>query len=424
MITVSLRPRKRGRWSATAQEDIMSTRDEPRRPKVLVLSPYFPPAELSGGPARTLEAMVAQATEETRTNIALLTSAHELRQRQTMDVPLDRWVRRHDILVRYTRGGALWQFIGVLRTRSLKPRAVYLNSFFHPAYSLGPAFMARLAWWSGAKLVIAPRGEFNPGPLSTKAPKKRAVLFLAKSFHVYDDVLWHASTRAEALDIRKVFPNAEVFVAENETLLGDHPPRPERPGPARRIAYLSRISPQKGLHRLLEAATTLTSPLHIDVFGNEEDSAYAAHCHAIADALPPHIGVNFLGVLPHDEVVPTLTRYDLMALPTASENFGHAISEALFAGCPVMLPPTTPWTKAARATQTLVEGLEIDLWKNALSNYANLSIDDIMEKKKTAQLEYVRWQQERGHSISALDLLVRRRTPEASRNLTQGGCAP
>jgi len=42
-------------------------------------------------------------------------------------------------------------------------------------------------------------------------------------------------------------------------------------------------------------------------------------------------------------VCQTLAAYHLFLLPTRGENFGHAILEALSAGCPVLISDQTPW---------------------------------------------------------------------------------
>ena len=59
--------------------------------------------------------------------------------------------------------------------------------------------------------------------------------------------------------------------------------------------------------------------------------------------LPSHIRATYRGILVAGEVHDTLHGYDLMLLPTFDENYGHAIAEALAAGCPPLISDRTPW---------------------------------------------------------------------------------
>ena len=47
--------------------------------------------------------------------------------------------------------------------------------------------------------------------------------------------------------------------------------------------------------------------------------------------------------MPHEQLLQEMAQHDLFLLPTLGENFGHAIVEALHAGCPVLISDKTPW---------------------------------------------------------------------------------
>ncbi|MEI6501492.1 MAG: glycosyltransferase, partial [Armatimonadota bacterium] len=81
----------------------------------------------------------------------------------------------------------------------------------------------------------------------------------------------------------------------------------------------------------------------LTAYGPREDAAYWAECEAIIKALPDNISVVYGGEVPHEQVPTRLAEHDLMVLPTANENFGHSILEALLAGCPVLISDRTPW---------------------------------------------------------------------------------
>lgn len=58
--------------------------------------------------------------------------------------------------------------------------------------------------------------------------------------------------------------------------------------------------------------------------------------------------VEYLGSLVTSDVAACFARHGLFFFPTANENFGFVILEALLAGCPVLLSEHTPWRDLAR----------------------------------------------------------------------------
>jgi glycosyltransferase involved in cell wall biosynthesis len=64
---------------------------------------------------------------------------------------------------------------------------------------------------------------------------------------------------------------------------------------------------------------------------------------------------------------------DLFFLPTAGENFGHAIFEALSTGAPVLISDQTPW----RGLAASMAGWDLPLtdrapWVEAIESFARL----------------------------------------------------
>ena len=80
---------------------------------------------------------------------------------------------------------------------------LYLNSFFHPVFTLRPLAAGRLGRITKRPIVIAPRGEFSEGALAIRWWKKRSYIAFAKTLGLYRDLIWQASSEHEADDIRK-----------------------------------------------------------------------------------------------------------------------------------------------------------------------------------------------------------------------------
>jgi glycosyltransferase involved in cell wall biosynthesis len=230
--------------------------------------------------------------------------------------------------------------------------AVYLNSLFCSRFSIRPAALVRLGLARRAPVVLAPRGELGGGALSIHRGRKRLFLAAARAAGLYEGVRWHASTAAEADEIRAWFPGARIRIAL---------PFGRRPGAsttterqAKRAGrltavFLSRISPKKNLDGALRALAGVRGEVDVSVIGPAEDSAYRRACEAIAAGLPANVRVSFRGAVAHEEVPRVFAEHDLFLFPTWGENFGQVIAEALSAGCPAILGAATPFRGAGEA---------------------------------------------------------------------------
>ncbi len=116
-----------------------------------------------------------------------------------------------------------------------------------------------------------------------------------------------------------------------------------RAGGDLRIAFLSRITPMKNLLGAVEILSEVEAPITFDVYGPVEDVRYWEACRRSLAALPKNVRAAYHGPVPHGEVGGVLSRYDLFLLPTLGESFGHAIADALGAGCPPLISDRTPW---------------------------------------------------------------------------------
>ena len=165
------------------------------------------------------------------------------------------------------------------------------------------------------------------------------------------------------------------MVRENETMLPDSA---REPGPFRssdlRLAFLARITEKKGLHLLIEALHDVSASIDLSIFGSAEDSAYFARCERLMRTLPPNVRCTYAGWLEPSEVRETLAGFELLANPTAGENFGHVLAESLSVSCPVMCADVTPWTPVlAGGGGIVVRSLAQGDWTAALEKYAGLS---------------------------------------------------
>lgn len=334
---------------------------------VLVLVEYYLPGFKGGGPTRSVENLVSMLGEEF--HFGIVTMDRDLGNNLPYpDVAAHIWGRVGLADVFYMRPG--WR--GLLKLAALlrsvdSETVLYLNSFFSLRFSILPIFMVSLGLCRPRSIVLAPRGEFSAGALNQKMRKKRRYLRFSRLLGIYKGIIWHLSTGMEASDLRTCFPEladpelaplfklsktAKAPVKWGEIKLAqDIPARIKPPIGQRRLkragelhlVFISRISPMKNLLYALRLLGGVSGQVAFDIYGPAEDLNYWGECQKIIAALPVNIIVKYYGEIEHEKISQTFADYDLFLLPTLGENYGHVISEALAAGCPVLISDLTPW---------------------------------------------------------------------------------
>lgn len=338
-----------------------------RRIRILCVSDYFLPGYLGGGPIRTLANM--RAILGTNIELAIFTRDRDLGGGAPYaDITPDCW---HD-----TSGGPIFyaspRLFGPRGARQAMAGqrfdALYLNSFFSYRGSIALYLALR---GRGLPVLIAPRGEFSPGALAIKRAKKQLFLKLARALRLYRGVHWHASTEAEAADIRRQFPGARIYLAADPVVGEENalPPPDKRPGELR-LAFISRLSPKKNLDGLLDILMGSAARIELSIFGPIEDADYWALCEAKIARLPANVRAHYGGTLRPEQVSATFAQHDLFAFPTHGENFGHVIFEALRAGTPVLLSDQTPWAADAAGAISIAPLAEARLWQQEIARAA------------------------------------------------------
>jgi len=224
-----------------------------------------------------------------------------------------------------------------------------LNGVFDRDFTIPALLMRRYAGRARTPALLSPRGEFSVGALTLKGGRKAAFLAAGRRAGLFDTIQWHATSDAEWADIRRVFPDARGHVAPNIRPLLEPLAAVPSADCVLRIAFLGRLSPVKNLDFALRALARVTAPVAFDIHGPEEDAAHVEACRRLAAALPAHVRARFCGALPNAQARDMFAACDLMFLPSRSENFGHAIFEALSCGVPVLIGDATPWRDLAAA---------------------------------------------------------------------------
>jgi len=206
----------------------------------------------------------------------------------------------------------------------------------------------------GIPYVIAPRGMLEPWSLRQKWLKKRIARWLYQDRDLKCAAALHATAESEAEQFRKLGFKNPIIVSPNGVNVPknfsrvEHVERVER-----RVLFVSRMHPKKGVMELVEAWGKVVSgrveecwswkvELVYTVSGDLEKE-YEAKVKARVKELGLEDQFIFTGALNDDEKWKAYGRGDLFVLPTYSENFGIVVAEALWAGVPVITTKGTPW---------------------------------------------------------------------------------
>lgn len=368
------------------------------RLRVLVSAPLFPPAFRGGGPIRTLAALVATAPHDVA--VAVVCGDRDLGAPEKLPVPRRDWLPQGGARIRYVDRRRPDSVLRALASAP-PPDVVYVNGLFDPIFSMLVRAWARRR---GIQVLLAPRGELAPGALAIHAGRKRTFLRVAAASGLDAGVVWHASSSREAADVRAaVGDDATVVVREDDHALPRHAARSAAsPGPLR-LVFVSRLVPNKGLDVLLEALALVDEPWTLDVHGIPEDVEHAERCRELADAPELRGRVAFHGPLEPHAVRDAFAAHDLFAFPTAFENFGHVIAEALSVGCPVLAPDTTPWTpRLGAGAGGVVDSLESAAWTEALRAWARTDVTERTARREAAADAYDRWRDEAAPHVLAM----------------------
>lgn len=342
------------------------------QPRILVLLDYYIPGYKSGGPLRTIANMVTRLGR--RFDFWVLT-----RDRDATDtapypgVRADAWVEVGQARVWYASPGGLGARAIRQRVAEVGPDVIYLNSFFSKL-TVRTLALRRAGLIPPLPVVLAPRGEFAPGALRLKAPKKRAYMTLARVAGLYRGLIWQASASHEAADIGRVVGIGDPSIAPDipAPLGPPGPPAPPKAPGRLRLVYVARIAAVKNLHMLLELLPRLRGDVELAIYGPLREPAYWAQCQALIAALPPSVRVRYEGPVEHEGVAAAMAWGHAYVLPTLGENFGHSILEALALGRPVVISDMTPW----RALEADRAGWDLPLtpeaWVTALQRLVDM----------------------------------------------------
>lgn len=324
--------------------------------RILILIDWFDPAFRAGGPIQSVANLVKNY-QRPQLQVRVFTSNQDLDGSELTEVPHDEWVRRdQQTEVWYaSRQTSRLRFIRSIQ-QSWKPDVMFVNGIFSPCFNFLP-----LCWVSAPLKVVSVRGMLHPNALAQKSFKKKLYLALWRIIGLHKRVVFHATNEEERSFIEQSFgTNIAVRVAANFPRILSFMPTVRGPNDQLKLVTVALISPMKNHLLVLEQLKKVSVPVQWTIYGPIKDAVYMRACEEAMEKLPAHIKVDYRGELRPSQVAEALAAADAFILPSKSENFGHAIFEALTAGKPVITSLGTPWMDLS----TTRAGWNVDVERN------------------------------------------------------------
>ena len=277
------------------------------------------------------------------------------------------------------------QVLGLKDTK--KPEILHIHGIWDGPTSTA----AKVARAAGIPYIYTIRGMLEPWSLTQSRFKKKLALFLYQRELLNKASCLHVTAESEMKSLRDLGFKNPIAIIPNGIDLQKFPPTKKyfSDSNGKRILFLSRIHPKKGLEMLIDIWAGLDNEIkrgwYIDIVGNG-DADYIAKLQSQIDLsgleneikiLPPAYGMDKNKMLLDAR---------LFILPTYSENFGVVIAEALAAYTPVITTQGAPWKdlenyNAGWWTSVDQEAIKIALKEALLSDDASLDEKAIQGRK-------------------------------------------
>jgi len=191
-------------------------------------------------------------------------------------------------------------------------------------------------------LVVSPRGTFSKWARQTGSVFKRVFWPLVQRPALTATSCFHATAKSEYEDIRRMGFRQPVAIIPNGVDIPAFTPKQNRT--SRKLLFLGRIHPIKGLDMLLPAWQAVQDkfPDWRLVIAGPDNNGYLDQMQHLAAQLRLK-RIEFVGALKGKQKWEAFRESDIFVLPTYSENFGMTVAEALAAGVPVIVSKGAPW---------------------------------------------------------------------------------
>lgn len=196
---------------------------------------------------------------------------------------------------------------------------------------------------TGKPYLVTPRGMLDPWALNNSRLKKGVVRAWFENDHLRGATCLRATAEMEASHFRSFGLTQPIAVVPNGVDIPPTHARHNRTGP-RRLLFLSRVHPKKGIPDLLRLWRDLQDR-HPDwelVVAGPDERGHTAEMQGLASRLKLD-RLSWPGPIHGAAKEELYNSSSLFVLPTHAENFGLVVAEALAHAVPVVTTRNAPW---------------------------------------------------------------------------------
>lgn len=225
--------------------------------------------------------------------------------------------------------------------QKVRPDVIHINGCWMPQCALIQKWSQQL----GYKVLLTTHGMLNPLTIKRNYwTKKLPALLLYQKQAIAKANFLHATSHNEQENLLKLGYNNRIEMVAIGIQVKDIEIK-KTWHKTRKIVFLSRIHPQKGVETLIRTVSALTAELkdyQVYIIG-EGKTSYINKIHKLISKLNLSDIIHLENGVYGTRKWESLKEADLFVLPTYSESFGIAIAEALACGTPVITTKGAPW---------------------------------------------------------------------------------
>jgi glycosyltransferase involved in cell wall biosynthesis len=336
---------------------------------IFISIPWFLPAYKAGGPIQSIANLINNYTENIEYKI--FCGNTDLNNEPLQNIEEDKWIQ-------YNGNTKVWYASKNKASTNLKaqvqilqPDVIFIIGIFSWQYNIVP-----LLFCKSKKKILSVRGMLHAGALSQKRFKKRLFLHLLKLVNIKKNTSFHATDNAEAAFIKKEFGEAaQIYVAGNFAKAIQHKSLLHKEANVLKLITIALISPMKNYLLVLQALANCTANIEYNIYGPIKDAIYWELCIKQIALLPTNIKVKYHGEIKPTEIENVLAINHVFVMPSKSENFGHALIEALSAGKPIITSNATPWNSLLDNKAGINCNEDVQSISNAINLFAEMNAE-------------------------------------------------